>query len=175
MKEIWKDVKGYEGSYQVSNLGRAKSLDRTVKRRTSYMNIKGRILKDCISRDYSCIGINGKLKSLHRLITIAFIPNPYNKTTVNHINGIKSDNRVLNLEWATQSENDKHAYRIGLKKPLRGSLNGMTKLTQEDVNYFRYKKRTGGFFWGCKSIAKEYNISEDYLRKIVNNRVDIWQ
>jgi hypothetical protein len=77
-----------------------------------------RFLKTRINHNgYTCVKLNYKQIRLHRIIALLFIDNPLNKKCVNHINGIKSDNYVSNLEWCTHSENNKHAYRIGLKKP----------------------------------------------------------
>lgn len=115
--EIWKDVVGYEGLYQVSNMGNVKSLDRWV-------NSKGngeRFLEgQPITTELNKFGYwrtrlrkNGerqKVFQTHRLVAMAFIPNPDNKPCVNHINGMRTDNRLDNLEWCTHSENTKHMY-----------------------------------------------------------------
>lgn len=76
---------------------------------------------------YIRVNINNVTTSVHRLVAKAFIPNPENKPQVNHINGIKDDNHLKNLEWATNSENQKHAYRIGLARPLKSKDNPYSK------------------------------------------------
>lgn len=102
--EIWKDVKESNGLYQISNLGRLKSF---VKWRGS----NERIRKSYISKNgYLYINLLNLTTPLHRLIAIAFIPNPENKPTVNHIDGNKLNNNIDNLEWNTYSENNQHAY-----------------------------------------------------------------
>ena len=111
--EVWKDVKGYEGLYQVSNMGRVKSLDRLVKHPKSkdiYRKINEKILVAAIEKKgyvRVCLNKEGKHKvvRIHRLVAEAFLPNIENKATVDHINTIKTDNRVQNLRWATQKEN----------------------------------------------------------------------
>lgn len=108
--EEWKGVVGYEKYYEVSNLGRIKSLRKNkillgrLNKRTGYQVIN---LYD---------GIKEITRTFHRLVTLAWIPNSENKDTINHKNGIKTDNRVENLEWCTQSENLQHAYDTGLHK-----------------------------------------------------------
>lgn len=111
MNEIWKDIKGYEGLYQASNLGRVRSkktILKPYKNTFGYLIVylsKNNIRKNC---------------RVHRLVAKTFIPNPENKPQVNHINGIKTDNRVENLEWCTNGENEKHAYKLGLKTINKG-------------------------------------------------------
>lgn len=112
MEEIWKDVPGYEGAYQVSNMGRVCSFLRCNARPEIPRIITQREDK----KGYLRCKIRGKLVPVHRLVAISFIPNPLNKQQVNHIDGNKHNNFLQNLEWATNAENQKHAVLSGLKK-----------------------------------------------------------
>lgn len=132
-EEIWKDIKGYEGLYQASNLGRIRSIDRykTTKGRYKEMQskIKGTILRQAVNHDgyYEVVlSKNGKSKTMrvNRIIAETFIKN---KVQVNHINGNKSDNRADNLEWCTCKQNIEHALNNNLMKPVKGKQHYMAK------------------------------------------------
>lgn len=130
MEEVWKDIIGYEWLYYVSN----------------YWNIKsswrwGKILKNTPQLDWYisfrlCKWWEQKNLKAHRLVALAFIPNPENKPYINHKNGIKTDNRVENLEWCTCSENLLHAFRIWIKK--HNENNYFTKNTPEKGKFGKY-------------------------------------
>lgn len=183
MVEVWKDVGDYEGVYQISNLGRIKSLNRIVDWNGTKKHIKEKIRVVCLDGlGYyrTCLNKNGKSKTIkvHRLVAQAFIPNPDNKEEVNHINGIKTDNRVENLEWCTRSENNQHAYKTGLHKPIihteeaknkisiknRGERNSQSKFKNSDILAIRELRKEG---LKHKEIAKRLNISMGVINSVI--------
>lgn len=174
MKEIWKDITGYEGHYQVSNLGSVRSMNKIAKgKNNSSKFFKGRILQPSLSEGYLSVGLckNGKQSTIrvHRLVAKTFIPNPENKRTVNHIDENKLNNNVENLEWATDKENCNHGSRtikssVNRYKPVKQlSLSGNLikvhrgiKLASEDTGISQKRivdvlkgrtKQTGGYRW----------------------------
>lgn len=153
-KEVWKEIKGYEGLYLISTQGRVKSLQRK----------HPVILKQCYSAGYAGVSLcrDTKIRVLtHRLVAEAFISNTHLKPCVNHINGIKDDNRVENLEWCTYKENTAHGQNTGLirKRPA-------AKLGVEDIQTIRrlYETKTQ------TEIASIYSISQSTVSVIVTRK-----
>lgn len=121
MEEIWKDIKGYEGLYQVSNLGRVKSLERKTRFDNQTKIIQTSFLSNRIGkRGYVVVSLfknnKGKTIPIHRLIADAFIPNPENKPCIDHINTIRTDNRIENLHWVTSKENSNNPLTLAKNK-----------------------------------------------------------
>mgnify|MGYP000648467329 CR=1 FL=1 len=143
--EIWKDIKGYERKYQVSNLGRIKSLKRRY-RKTERILTKHKHYKNY---DLVSLSKDGKIKTytVHRLVALAFIPNPENKLEINHKISIRDDNRVDNLEFCTAKENSEHGYKYGFrtnnhsKKPIR--------IWNKDEEYYFNSVNEATEFIGC--------------------------
>lgn len=160
--EVWKDVFGYEGSYQVSSFGRVKSLNY---RRTNTESI----LKQHKTQDgYLMVGLhrNGLKTSfrVNRLVAINFIPNPENKADVGHIFGDKSDNTTSSLRWETRKENMIHAVEFGLIKGKKGITNIKAKLTEKQVLEIRASNLTQ------VQLAKIYNLYQGGISAIITRK-----
>lgn len=163
--ENWKDIVGFEGFYQVSDLGRVKSLSRNSIRRGRIYPQKESILRQSglkyLSVSLQKEGIS-KRCNVHRLVANAFIPNPENKPEVNHINGIKTDNRSSQLEWVTRRENEDHSILNKLKH-----IPTNKKLSEKDVLDIKTKIISG---FRQKDLAVEYDIHPTTISKIVNGK-----
>jgi AraC-like DNA-binding protein len=168
--EVWKDVVGGEGKYQVSSFGQVRSLDRMrTTRGGALAPLKGRLMKQKISKtQYFVIHLRGleiEHPSVHRLVAIAFIDNTDNKPTVNHKDGNKQNNNVANLEWSTQSEQMQHAFENNLAKRHGGSRYS-TKFKQEMKDHYTSS--------GCSifALSKLFNVSERTASRIAHNDVE---
>jgi len=185
-KEIWKDVVGLEGYYKISTFGRVKSLPRIVANHSKgtgrtkaffrTRKTKGRFIS--IQKHYQGylsvrLGKDSKYNwfLVHRLIAQAFIPNYQNKPHINHMNGIKNDNRIKNLEWCTNLENQRHAWRTKLRT-YQGNQdcekNNNTKLKNKDVVMMRLIYKTGLYLH--RELAALYNISTSCVSLILKRK-----
>jgi len=157
--ESWKKIKNYE-NYSVSDYGRIRN-DKT-----------DRILKPSNNtHGYLFVGLwkNGVRKNhkIHRLVANAYIVNPENKRTINHIDGIKANNLVENLEWSTQKENMQHSYDNGLND-AKGIKNGRAKLTEEQVLEIRRLYKTGDY--SQTALGKMFGVGQDLISRIINRK-----
>ena len=170
MEEIWKDVAGYEGKYQVSNLGRVKSLSRTInhsdgknitrhgKILTPFKNAKGYCLVDLRNKARHTVQV-------HRLVAQAFIPNPENLPQVNHKNENKTDNYVENLEWCTAKYNSNYGTRnIRRSKSMIGVL-----VNRKDQSKRVLCVETGEIFDSISDIQRKKGINSHGVSNVLNN------
>lgn len=170
MKEEWKDINGYNGAYQVSSAGRVRSLNKNYGKKRDEPKILKPYKNNCgYLRVWLCKNGNGKNKFIHRLVAEAFVANKDNKEIVNHLNGVKSDNNYDNLEWCTRSENQKHAFKIGIQESVKGSDQGSSKLTEDDVISIRNLYKTG--LYTQAEIGKEYGVVHTVISRIVNRKI----
>lgn len=169
--EIWKDIEGYEGMYQVSTHGRIKSLERKRNFGKGIRIVPERILKIKTKKKgycFVCLTKGNrvfKYYHVHRLVLIAFKGEKDGYDT-NHKNGIKSDNRLLNLEWCTRSENIFHAINIGLIKYKKGVSHHCSKLSLLDVQEIRKLYKTGKY--SKAGLGRLFGVSGDSIRELIN-------
>lgn len=143
--EVWKSVVGYEGLYEVSNLGRIKSRRRTVVTKQGWIQtVHGQVCKQKDTHDgYKevtlCKNSERKCIRVHRLVAYAFLGAPTDsKTEVNHMDGNKKNNNVSNLEWVTSSENQLHAYRTGLQTVSGNAVLGKKDIVCISLNHYEH-------------------------------------
>ena len=165
--EVWKDIVGYEGLYQVSSFGRVKSLDKLIKGKSgSLVPRKEKALRLDIDVDGYLIATltkdnNSKKYKVHRLVAMNFIPNSFKKSQVNHIDNVRNNNKVSNLKWGTPSENSKHMRMCD--RQAKGDKIGNSKLNEEKVTKIRdlISKKIP-----YKAIAKKFSVYPGTIQKI---------
>lgn len=182
MDETWKPVKGYEGLYEVSSIGRVKRVARMVdysnKRfsKDTQMSIREKILSPVkigsSKEKYFAVNLRNnsgerKLKKVHRLVAEAFIPNPGGLPQIDHKDGNKNNNSVSNLEWVTGEENYRRALNMGLACS-KGSRNGNAKLTDEQVTEIRKTHIRESRNFGAMALSRKYGVHRSTIEKIVN-------
>lgn len=171
MIEEWKDIEGFEGFYKISNLGNVMSMGGwcgTSKRNQMIRSTS--LTKDGYVKVRLMRNGKDRTSRIHRLVAEAFIPNPENKKTVNHIDGVKTNNNVVNLEWADRSEQMHHAYKLGLKTAMIGSTNTQAKLTDEQVREIRktYVRQSKEF--GTVALGKKYGVTNRVIGLVVSGK-----
>ncbi|MCK5609791.1 NUMOD4 motif-containing HNH endonuclease [Candidatus Pacearchaeota archaeon] len=172
----WINIKGFEEFYQINILGKVRSLDKIV---NNYPNctrkLKGRILKGTIDkagyyRVYLCGRGMKKNTLLHRLIALHFIPNPNDYPCVNHMDGVKTNNNISNLEWCTHKQNMRHGYDTGLipkKINPKGEKGIAAKLTDNQVVEIKKRLAGGG---RIVDIVLDYPVKEGAIGEIKAGR-----
>jgi hypothetical protein len=158
MMEIWKEVAGFP-DYLVSNLGNVKSIKINQEKILSKrLDTKGYVHYFLYSPT------ERKSFKGHRLVAMAFLPNSENKPQVNHINGVKTDNKIENLEWCTNLENARHAWANG-RKALSGARHHKTKLNREAVLFIRENKSIS-----CNVLAAKYGVAKSSILRVRHNK-----
>lgn len=172
-KEIWKDINGYEGYYQVSNLGRIRSLSRKVYDRKGKFNrtMNGRIINTFKTKEgYHRVQLckNGKNEKylVHRLVAQAFVNNHDGKSEINHKNANKDDNKSSNLEWVTRKENIDHSFKNHLVYRDKGVERYNSKLNDDKVREMRALYKTGKY--RISDIAKLFKVNRKTAECAIN-------
>ena len=159
--EEWRDIPGYEGEYQVSDMGQV-------------LGQRGQVLRFGVHRDgylqvKLCTRGAASTKLVHRLVALVFVPSVEGHLEVDHIDGVKTNNAVSNLRWSTRSKNMRAAADMGLLKynDNRGSKNGMSRLTEADIPAIRARIATGEFL---KHIAVDYGVTREAISSVKHRK-----
>ena len=168
MEEIWKDVKDYEGYYRISNCGNVKSIKFTNRYGTFSRNflLNLNITAYGYHAVMLCKNRNNKFIGVHRLVAIAFIPNPENKPCVNHRDFNRTNNNIENLEWVTHRENIVYSISHGRRDHLKLENSTNCKLSLNDVIHIR--SLSGKLT--KRKIAKMYNVCDSNIWRIIHNK-----
>lgn len=156
-----KNIKGYEGVYLVTQDGKV------------WSNRSQRFIGSDVKNSYTIVDLrkNNKqnIKTVHRLVAEAFIPNPKNLREVNHKDGNKHNNHISNLEWVSSAQNTKHGWDNGLLKN-EGLVKARRKLTPKQVEEIRKRYKPRCKINGTRALGREYNISQSQISNIINNK-----
>lgn len=173
MTEVWKPVRGYEGLYEVSNLGKVKALRKmsgTCYRKEKELSLN-RLSVDGYVRISLSNGVDKPYETkMHRIVAEHFVPNPLEKETVNHIDGDKLNNRADNLEWADRREQLAHAYKLGLRSPARGCSQVGSKLSKEDVDYIRKNYIRQSTEYGTVALARKFGVTNVVIGNVLRGK-----
>lgn len=182
--EIWKEIPGYAGKYEVSNLGRVKSLARKVLSRNGGLKpIPERILKQCVIKDYCNVilcadGKTHKHGLVHRLVATVFVPNPENKPFIDHLDGNSTNNRADNLRWCSQKENCRNPIttnrnslaKQGVKNPQFGKRNEQVHNSRKIACF----SKDGEFIQVFPSIAeavRQFGILQSGITRCATGKI----
>jgi len=168
MKEIWKDIEGYEGEYMVSNLGNVKSLPRMSWNGHVYFYKEGKVLAPRTATNYSRVGLSGKDYYIHRLAAQAFIPNPNNYPQINHKDENKRNNNIDNLEWCTQKYNNSYGTKC---QRCADKLRGITRNNKPVRQYSKGGELINTFISAFEAMANT-NINNASIGKVANGKKD---
>ncbi|MDH0749524.1 NUMOD4 motif-containing HNH endonuclease [Pseudomonas sp. GD03842] len=168
MNEIWKDVVGFEGSYEVSSHGRVRSLDRIcIGPSGRTRSRKGALMTQTLDKGYFLVSLFGPdakvMRRVHRLVAEAFHGAPSDGAVVNHIDGNKVNNLYTNLEWTTVQGNTVHSYATGLQLGRKGTAHHNIRITEDDVRNIVRRLSNGE---RQDSIASEFGISKSQVSLI---------
>ena len=172
MEKTWKPIPTFS-NYEASSDGELRSLN--YKRSGRVVVLNPSLTSDGYMKTM-LLDDTGKYRSwtVHKFVTLAFFGDRQG-LEVNHKNGIKTDNRIHNLEYVSRSENIKHAYANRLMRGMVGVNNPNSKLTNEQVVEIRNHASTHGKNYGRKELALKYNVSECCIKEVVNHRRGIWK
>lgn len=170
-KEEWRDIPGYENLYQISTMGRVKSIERKAKNRNGYRTVSERILKPFKNR-YGyfsvklCKEIEKKTIQVHKIVCDVFLPNPLNLPQVNHRNEDKSDNRLENLEWCDAKYNVNYGTRTErVSKKLKGVFNTKNSKAVKCLE-------TGKIYPSLMEIQRNLGFHNSHISKCCNNKLN---